>query len=83
MTKKRFLCRYHSNGRAHAVCIDANNAQDAKRIMAKLDWAPGCGPLGQPERVWELGQGISLRFSAFEPVNFLADLWVRSATRGH
>jgi len=81
MAKKRFLCRYLSNGKDYAVHIAANNANDAARIMRRIDWAPGCGPVGEPERVWPLRQQINSWICAFSPIDARNNLWQNSALR--
>ncbi len=49
MPRNTFLCRYRSDGLDFAARISAADIRDAARRMRELDWAPGCGPIGEPE----------------------------------
>jgi hypothetical protein len=48
-----FECRYKSDGRIYTCRVRATSAEDAQEKLQKLDWAPGCGPVGAPFRIFE------------------------------
>jgi hypothetical protein len=48
-----FECRYRSDGRIYTCRIRATSAQEAEEKLHRLDWAPGCGPVEAPFRVFE------------------------------
>lgn len=43
-----YLCAYRANGRTHTVRVRARSNGEAVRKMAEIDWAPDCGPIGEP-----------------------------------
>jgi hypothetical protein len=48
-----FECRYRSDGRIYTCRIRAASAAQAEEKLRQLDWAPGCGPVEAPFRIFE------------------------------
>jgi hypothetical protein len=77
-----FECRYICDGRIYTCRVRAASAEEAGEKLQQLDWAPGCGPVEAPFRVFE--GDVAVESAVSSAVNLAAaTATVFSEIRGH